>query len=145
MRTIFVVIAIAVTAGSFASEATTAAERQLAHTVFFELKEDTPETRKQLVAGCQKYLAGHEGTVSFATGVVADELDREVNDRSFHVSLFVVFKNKAAQDAYQTNARHLKFIEEFSDLWAGVRVFDSYLAPKARAFQPKRIKVVKEK
>ncbi len=102
---------------------------QLAHIVFFELKEDTPQTRDQLVQACKKYLSGHEGTAHFSVGTRAPEFDREVNDHDFDVSLNVIFSSKAAHDAYQTHPRHLKFIEENSANWAKVRVFDSYLAP----------------
>jgi hypothetical protein len=59
---------------------------------------------------------------------LAKELDREVNDQDFDVSLNLVFRNKAAHDTYQTHPRHLKFIEQNKESWAGVRVFDSYLA-----------------
>jgi len=105
-----------------------AAEPQLSHAVYFTLKERTADAKEKLVKGCREFLSGHEGTVYFSVGVLAEELQREVNDRDFDVSLLVVFQNKAAHDAYQTNARHLKFIEEYSDLWETVRVFDSYLS-----------------
>lgn len=106
-----------------------AAEPQVAHIVFFELKTDTPETRARLVEACKKYLSDHEGTVYFSAGTIAPDLAREVNDRDFDVSLNVIFKNKAAHDAYQTHPRHLEFIKENADSWAKVRVFDSYIDP----------------
>ncbi len=84
---------------------------------------------KSLVAGCQKFLAGHEGTVYFAVGVLAEEMNRDVNVRDFDVALYVVFANKAAHDQYSSHPRHLKFIEEFKSSWDSVRVFDAYLAP----------------
>lgn len=105
-----------------------AAEQQLAHMVFFQLADDSPTNRERLVKACQKYLSGHEGTVYFSVGVLADDMTREVNDRDFDVALHVVFRDRAAHDRYQTDARHTKFIEEHSALWAKVRVFDSYLA-----------------
>ena len=108
-----------------------AGERQLAHMVFFTLKDDTPENRKKLIAACDKYLTGHEGTVYYSAGEVADDLKRDVNDRQFHVSLHVVFANRKAHDTYQTHPRHLQFIKENKDLWAKVRVFDSYVEPPA--------------
>jgi len=105
-----------------------AAEPQVAHMVFFTLADDTKDNRDTLVAACQKYLTGHEGTVYFSAGSLAEDLDREVNDREFDVALHLVFANKKAQDKYQTHERHLKFIEENKHLWSSVRVFDSYLA-----------------
>ena len=104
-----------------------AAEAHLAHMVFFTLKEDTPAGREKLVAACNKHLSNHEGVVYFSAGVVADELDRDVNDRGFQVSLHMVFKNKASHDTYQVHPRHLKFIQENKDSWSSVRVFDSYV------------------
>jgi hypothetical protein len=97
--------------------------------VFFKMKDGSADAEEKLVAACHKYLSGHEGTVYYSAGVLADELRREVNDRDFDVSLHVVFEDKAAHDNYQKNSRHLKFVEEYHDLWDGVRVFDSYLTP----------------
>jgi hypothetical protein len=106
-----------------------AAEPQLVHAVYFRLKESSPEAREKLLRGCREFLTGHEGTVFFSAGVLAAELDREVNVRDFDVALLVVFENRAAHDAYQVHPRHLKFIEEYKDLWDSVRVFDSLAAP----------------
>jgi len=111
-------------------------ERMLAHDVFFSLKDNAPEARTKLIAGCKKYLAGHAGTVWFAAGPLAAEFQREVNDRDFDVALHVVFKDKAAHDVYQESERHEKFIEEFRDMWAKVRVFDSYVDVSDHADMP---------
>lgn len=106
-----------------------AAEPQLAHMVFFTLADDTPENRAALVAACNKYLADHEGAVYFSAGTINEELDREVNDRDFDVALHLVFASRKHHDTYQTHPQHLKFIEENSHLWSGVRVFDSNVTP----------------
>jgi hypothetical protein len=106
-----------------------AAEPQLAHMVYFKLKDNSGASRAKLVASCKLLLNGHEGTVSFATGTLAGDFTREVNDRDFDVSLHLVFVNKAAHDKYQDHPRHLKFIEENKENWEKVRVFDSYLSP----------------
>jgi len=105
--------------------------RMLSHDVFFTLKDDSPEARRQLVAGCEKYLTGHPGTVWFAAGVLAEEYQREVNDRDFHVALHIVFKDKAAHDKYQDDPRHKQFIAEFKENWKNVRVFDSWVDASA--------------
>ena len=105
-----------------------AGEPQLAHMVYFTLNQDTDAAKKKLVAACKKHLSGHEGTVYFSAGVIVKELQREVNDRNFHVALHMVFRDKAAHDKYQTHPRHLKFIQENKDSWSGVRVFDSYVS-----------------
>ncbi|HEX6985777.1 MAG TPA: Dabb family protein, partial [Planctomycetaceae bacterium] len=99
----------------------------LAHMVFFTLKDRTPQNRERLVAACKKHLTGHPGTVYFSAGSRAEEFDREVNDKDFDVALHLVFKDKAAHDAYQDHPRHQDFINENKDAWAKVRVFDSYV------------------
>lgn len=99
----------------------------LAHMVFFTLKDSSTAGREKLVAACKKYLTGHDGTVHFSAGARAAEFDRPVNDQEFDVALHVVFKDKAAHDAYQVAERHQKFIDENKETWAKVRVFDSYV------------------
>jgi hypothetical protein len=113
---------------------------QLAHAVYFTLKDRTDEAREQLVQGCKQLLSGHPGTVYFAAGALAEEFDREVNDRGFDVALLIVFRNKEAHDAYQVSPRHNQFIERYKDLWETVRVFDSYQTPIPRESEkrPKR-------
>lgn len=99
----------------------------LAHDVYFSLNDNSPEARQKLVNACKKYLSGHPGTVWFAAGPLAEEFQREVNDRGFDVALHLVFKSKAAHDEYATAERHLQFIQENKANWKQVRVFDSYL------------------
>ncbi len=126
-----ILIAFAVLACAIGAARLDAAEPQLGHMVFFTLAEDTKENSEALVAACQKYLSGHDGTVYFSAGARAEELDREVNDRDFDVSLHLVFADKKAYEKYATHPRHLKFIEENETRWSTVRVFDSYLASPA--------------
>jgi hypothetical protein len=103
------------------------AVRVLAHDVYFTLRDASPEAKRKLVEACRRHLTGHEGTVFFATGLRADELAREVNDRGYDVSLHVYFRDKAAHDAYQDHPRHKQFIEEMNSNWKAVRVFDSWV------------------
>lgn len=124
----------------FAGVAAHGEDRMLAHDVYFSLKDKSPEARTRLIAGCKKYLTGHPGTVWFSAGTLAAEFDREVNDRDFDVALRVVFKSKAAHDVYQEDERHQKFVEEFRDMWAKVRVFDSYVDVSDHAETPAKPK-----
>jgi hypothetical protein len=101
--------------------------RLLAHNVYFALKDNSPQAKQALVDACKKYLSGHEGTVFFAAGVLAEDLNRPVNDRDFDVALHIIFKDKAAHDRYQDHPRHKQFIEENQANWKKVRVFDSYV------------------
>src|SRR5262245_23607463 len=113
-------------ASSLAVPTARAADATLSHDVFFTLKDASPAEQDKLVAACQKYLSGHEGTLSFSVGRLVAEHQREVNDRAFQVSLHILFKDKASHDKYQEAPRHKQFIAENSANWEKVRVFDSY-------------------
>ncbi|HZV04303.1 MAG TPA: Dabb family protein [Gemmataceae bacterium] len=101
----------------------------LVHNVYFSLKDNSAEAKKKLVDACKKYLTEHPGEIHFGAGTRAEDLNREVNDRDFDVSLHIVFKDKAAHDKYAGAERHLKFIDENKDNWKKVRVFDSVIRP----------------
>jgi Stress responsive A/B Barrel Domain len=117
-------------AGSLSIAATGADDGpQVAHMVYFKLKDGSGANRAKLAAACKLFLTGHEGTVSFAVGTIAGDLNGPFNDPNFDVSLHLVFVNKAALDKYHTHARHDKFVEENKETWEKVRVFDSYLSP----------------
>ena len=122
-------VLIAVTVPWVATGTNTTADPQLAHLVYFKLTDASGANKAKLLAACKAFLSGHPGTVSFAVGTLAGDLNREVNDRDFDVSLHLVFVNKEAHDKYQQHPKHLRFIEENKDNWAKVRVFDSYLSP----------------
>jgi hypothetical protein len=128
-RCLAVLILIAVGAPLLLSASSPAKtpQPQLSHAVYFSLQHDSPEARARLVAGCRKYLSGHEGTLFFAAGTRATEMVRDVNDRDWDVSLLIVFRNKAAHDVYAKHPRHMKFIAEYAKDWSKVRVFDSNL------------------
>jgi Stress responsive A/B Barrel Domain len=127
MKTLLV---LGLLAALFLGTATVAADDkagggQIAHMVYFTLKDKSPAARKKLVDACKKYLDKHDGTVYFSAGVVSDDFKREVNVRDWDVALHLVFKDKAAHDKYQDHPRHTKFIEENRDNWEKVRVFDA--------------------
>jgi len=109
------------------SAVSAAESKALAHDVYFALNDPSADAKARLVAACKKYLTGHEGTVSFAVGTLASELNRPVNDRDYDVSLHVYFRDKAAHDKYQDAPRHKQFIEEMQGNWKKVRVFDSWV------------------
>ena len=99
---------------------------QLAHHVYFTLKDRSDEAAQTLLNACHKYLNNHEGLVGFSVGTRDRELDREVN-QDFDVSLHCIFADRAAHDQYQTAERHLQFIEENKQGWASVQVLDSLI------------------
>ncbi len=97
----------------------------LGHMVYFTMKDPTPENIAGLIASCKEHLSGHPGTTLFAAGTLVPDLDREVNDREFHVALQLVFESREAHDVYQVSERHQAFIAANKDSWANVRVFDA--------------------
>ena len=97
----------------------------LAHNVFFTLKDNSPAAVQRLVAACKKDLTIQPGIVYFACGPRDPGLDREVNDCGFDVGLHIVFTDRAAHDAYQDDATHIRFVAENRANWKQVRVFDT--------------------
>ena len=94
------------------------------HHVFFWLKH--PGSRKDhdlLVDGLRK-LSSVKTIREFHIGRPANT-NREVIERSYSISWFVVFSNPEDQDSYQTDPIHLQFVEECSHLWSKVVVHDS--------------------
>lgn len=104
-----------------------AQDRPVAHIVFFTLNDPNPQAIENLTADCHKYLDGHDGVLAFYAGARGEEFARPVNDADFHVGLHLVFESKAVHDRYQTDPRHVEFIERNKATWATVRVFDSYV------------------
>jgi hypothetical protein len=97
----------------------------IAHNVYFSLTDNSPEAVAKLIHSAKTHLTAHAGSLFFAVGGVAKELNRPVNDQDFDVALHMVFSDMAHHDIYQTAPRHQKFIDESKENWAKVRVFDS--------------------
>jgi hypothetical protein len=97
----------------------------LVHHVLFTLTDRSPQARQDLVAACRS-LAGLPGIEYFAAGTLADDIQWSVSDRDFDVALLVVFRDKAAHDAYQDSPEHTQFLEQYGDGWAAVRSIDWY-------------------
>jgi Stress responsive A/B Barrel Domain len=135
VRTVLICVTLLALVASFAVDAVArrvgAAEPQLAHMVFFALKDHSKESREQFIASCEKLLADHEGTVYFSVGTIAEDKDVQepVSVTDFDVALHVVFENKAAKAKYLVSERHKQFVDENREHFAGVRVFDSFLKP----------------
>ncbi|MFI5154932.1 MAG: Dabb family protein [Chitinophagales bacterium] len=91
------------------------------HHVFFWLKRPgNGKDYEQLVAGLRK-LSQVKTIREFHIGKPANT-NRNVIERSYSLSWFVVFGNAEDQDSYQTDPVHLKFVEECAHLWEKVLV-----------------------
>jgi hypothetical protein len=81
------------------------------HVVIFWTKSDRPAAAEALLAGCREFLASIPGVESFHCGRMVHS-QRPVVDQSYQVGLNLVFRDQAAQDAYQEHPLHLRFVKE---------------------------------
>lgn len=102
---------------------------QLAHMVFFTLKDHSKESREAFAASCEKYLKDIEGSVYFSVGLIAEDVEEPVSVKDWDVALHVVFKDKETKAKYLDHPQHKQFVETNRAQFAKVRVFDSYLRP----------------
>lgn len=94
------------------------------HHVYFWLKNpNNIADSDQLAEGLLK-LSAVKTIQRFHIGKPADT-NRDVIERGYALSWFVEFKNATDQASYQTDPIHLKFIEDYSNLWSKVIVYDS--------------------
>ena len=127
-RRTFLASAVALGATTAASAVSGAAQpdrKQLAHHVFFWLKNpDSREDRDKLVSGLRT-LAKIASVRKLHIGVPAATEKRDVVDNSYSVSELIFFDDVAGQNAYQVDPIHKKFVEQCSHLWQRVVVYDS--------------------
>lgn len=100
-------------------------DSNFAHTVYFWLgNPDSKEDRASFEKSLQKFLDTSKYAKTNFIGV-PPKASRDVVDGSFTYSLIVTFESAEAQEKYQKEEAHLKFIEESSSLWTKVIVYDS--------------------
>lgn len=96
-----------------------------AHTVYFWFNNpDNVDNQKVFEASLRKFLNNSAYAKTSFIGK-PPRASRDVVDGSFTYSLIVTFESAEAQQAYQDEAPHKVFIEESSDLWSKVIVYDS--------------------
>lgn len=99
-------------------------DKQIAHHVFFWLKNSNSiEDRDKLVEGV-KSLSKIELVKEIHVGIVASTEKRDVIDTSWAVSELMFFNTLEGQAAYQNHPVHLEFIKNYSALWSKVVVYD---------------------
>jgi hypothetical protein len=100
-------------------------KKQLAHHVFFWLKNrDSKEDLNKLIEGLRT-LSKIETVRQLHIGVPASTELRPVVDASYSASELIFFDDVAGQDVYQVHPIHKKFVEQYSHLWEKVIVYDS--------------------
>lgn len=93
------------------------------HAFFWLAHPGDAADRDAIIAGLKALSAAPDLTFSHI-GVPA-MTPREVVDNSYAVSWLAFFDSQAAQDRYQSDPLHLKFIEDCAPHWGQVRVYDT--------------------
>ncbi len=95
------------------------------HVVYFWLK--NPNNVEDC-ASFEKHLSTFLSNSKFAkTNFIGKppKATRDVVDDSFTYALIVTFSSAEEQESYQTEAAHLKFVEDAQHLWNKVIVYDA--------------------
>jgi hypothetical protein len=96
-----------------------------AHTVYFWLKNpDSQEDRAAFEKSLGTFLDNSAYAKTKFIGT-PPQASRDVVDGSFTYSLIVTFESAEAQQKYQVEPPHKKFVEESEELWEKVIVYDS--------------------
>jgi len=95
------------------------------HSVYFWLKNpENTEDRKAFETSLSTFLNNSKFAKTNFLGTPPKAV-RDVVDDSFTYNLIVTFASAEAQEGYQNEAAHLKFIEESKHLWTKVIVYDA--------------------
>ncbi len=105
---------------------TTDSEPGFIHTVYFYASEGLTEQRKKEFIEGLADLAKAPSIQKVYYGPPAGT-DREIVDNSYLVAWICHFKSAADHDAYQVDPIHLKFIENYKDVWSKVLIYDNLL------------------
>ncbi len=97
----------------------------IVHHVFFWLRNTgSVADRNQLINGI-KGLEKIKSLKLLHVGIPANTIKRDVIDASYDVSELIFFDSIEAQNNYQTDPIHEKFVQEYAHLWKKVVVYDS--------------------
>jgi hypothetical protein len=117
-------VAGAVAAGTAAAQGAGHDEQVFVHHVYFWLKAPgDAAARDALIGGLRRLTAAPD--IAWSHIGLPAESARGVVDGSYSVSWLVFFADRAAEERYQVDPIHLKFVEECSPLWERVVVYDS--------------------
>ena len=96
------------------------------HTVFFWLKEEVDDMERKAFEKGLEALGTTPAIIKYYYGK-REPNDREVVDDSYDYAWICHFKNSEDQAIYQDHPIHHVFVENFSRLWAKVKVYDTIL------------------
>lgn len=97
----------------------------LQHTVYFYLNDDVTEEEKQQFEEGLKELLEISEIYKSELGVPADTEARDVTDHGYAYAIYTWFETMEAYKVYAEHPDHLDFIDEYSSLWADVKVYDA--------------------
>ncbi|MEM6965327.1 MAG: Dabb family protein [Bacteroidota bacterium] len=96
------------------------------HTVFFWMNDGvTDEQKADFAKNGLGELLKVKSIYKGYMGPAAMTPERGVVDNSYDFALICHFENRKAQDDYQVDPIHLKFIDDYKDLWKKVKVYDN--------------------
>ena len=100
-------------------------DKNFVHSVHFWLKNPESQTdREAFVTHLSTFLEKSEYAKTSYIGT-PPAASRDVVDGSFTYHLLVTFPSAEAQEKYQKEPAHLKFVEDAAYLWDKVIVYDS--------------------
>ncbi len=100
-------------------------ENGLIHTVYFWLTDDVTEERKKEFEQALIDLSKVPSIDKFYWGPPAVTVDRDVIDKSYDYAINVFFKSVEAEEEYQIDPLHLKFVETQKEIFKTVKVYNN--------------------
>lgn len=97
----------------------------LIHTVLFWLRDDLTEQERRAFVVDNQSLAEIPSVQRLYFGPPAATAARDVIDSTFDYALILHFADLAGQDAYQVHPLHLEMVEQHSDKFERIVVYDS--------------------
>jgi len=98
------------------------------HSVFFWLDESLSLEQKQEFEGGMRALFDIDAVKTGSYGTAADTPERPVTNNDFDYALFLEFENVEDHNIYQTHPDHQVFIDQYSQWFKTVKIFDSEIA-----------------
>ena len=94
------------------------------HSVYFWLRDDLSPEDRATFDSLLRALTTIEHVAHGYIGIPADT-SREIIDRSYSYAEILVFKDRAAHDAYQAHPTHRMFAERCATFWRKIVIYDS--------------------
>ncbi len=97
----------------------------LVHSVFFWLRDDIDDERRQAFRNGLESLRGIPVIRGMYAGVPAAAPARPVLVTDYDFALTVIMDDMQAHDVYQGHSLHLEFLRQFSGYWTRVQIYDA--------------------